>query len=141
MEGRSVANCSSSHALLLLPPSDRSTSQHAWLTCGTCLPHNTSPHTPKPEREKRRNLSPQLGLLQIQVHVHTASPGSMETPALTLEGSSWEVPNPVRLISLNNTNLGENGRNMPNLTCDCTFCYAQSSGEEVATRFLQAPWC
>lgn len=111
------------------------------LHVGPALPHNTSPHTPKPEKEECRNLSPQLGLLQIQVHVYTASPGSMETPALTLEGSSREVPNPVRLISLNNTDLGENGRNMPNLTCDCTFCYAQSRGEEVASRFLQAPWC
>lgn len=80
-----------------------------------------------------RKLSPQLGFQRIHIHIQTAS----SSLAPTLESSSWEVPTPVRLISLNSTVLGQNGKNMLTLTCDSTFCYTHWAGGEVgASRFL-----
>lgn len=130
----SVANCSYSHVLLLLPPSGCSTAQYPWLTHGTC---------PSPQHLPTHSKSLQFGFQQIQVHIciYSLSWQHGGSPALTLECSNQKVPNPVNLIPLNSTNLGKNGKNMPNLTCDSTICYTHwAYGEEVISRFLSAPW-
>lgn len=80
---RSVANCSYSHAPLLLPPSHRSTAQYPWLTCGTCPSPQHLPAYSKSRKGESTGNSPQLGLQQIQIHIHTASPSIMEAALLS----------------------------------------------------------
>ena len=105
---------------------------------GPAVPHNTSTHTPKPDSEKaQETLSPAWAPADPALYTHSLSQQHGDSPALTLEGSNWEIPNPVRLISLNSINFGKNGKNMPSLTCDSTFWYTRwAGGNRVASRFL-----
>lgn len=137
-------NSSCSLALLLLPPSDHSTVQYPWLTHGTNpSPQHLLAYTKPRKLECAGNsLPPAWAPADPGPYTQSLSQQHGDSPALTLEGSNWEVSDPVRLIFLNSTDLGKNWKNISNLACDCTFCYTHWAGVKgLASKFLWAPGC
>lgn len=121
---RSAANCSYSQALTAFAPTLR-----AWhcpislaYTWNLLFPTKLLPKLQNQNRKTWRKLSPQCGFQQIHIHVQTDSCRL----ALTLESRNREFP-----FSLIAQILGKNGKNVPTLTCDSTFCYTHWAAEEV----------